>query len=332
MNIKFLYQIQKKSYKLFKTLIKLSLIQKLFLLFLILTFIFIIINNFRANKNYYENFESYDDILNNNNLFEIKHNNDTYDKFYAKYYDVIHLNNKKKNYEIGKIIDLEKKHNNSKILDIGCGTGEHVNLLNSKNYDIIGLDQSEDMIDKALSKFPDCNFKVGNILNNNLFDYNSFTHIYCLDRTIYHIQDKRKFFENCYSLLKDDGYLIINLLNRNKFKPYVNTDNNKLLYDSEKYGKKVDNFILKFNDSKELISKYKKNVDNTDNDDDIYASIIEKFQNYDTNSVRKNEYDLYIPKISNIIKIAKSKGFEFYKKYEMKEVKYTDEYLYIFKK
>lgn len=325
-------KLYKNIKKTFTSFTKLSIIQQLFIIFLLLTFLFIILNNFRKKHSYYENFESSGDLLTSTNHFEIQRNDDIYDDFYSKYYDAIHLNKKKNNYEIGKIIDLDKKTNSTKILDVGCGTGEHVNLLNSKNYDVIGLDQSKDMIKKAKSKYPDCNFKVGNILNNSLFDYQSFTHIYCLDRTIYQIKDKSKFFENCYSLLSDGGYLVLNLVNRKKFKPYVNADDNNVIYDPEKYGKHAEELIVKFDNSKEFISKYKKNSDYSNNDEDVYANIVEKFQNYDTNSIRKNELNLYVPTIKNIVELAKSKGFEFYKKTEMKEIKYNNEYLYIFKK
>ena len=76
------------------------------------------------------------------------------------------------------------------------------------------------MIEKANLNYPNCEFVVGNILKND-FDYNTFSHILCLGRTIYEIKNKEQFFETCYSLLNDNGLLIINLSDYNNFKPYV---------------------------------------------------------------------------------------------------------------
>ena len=45
-----------------------------------------------------------------------------------------------------------------------------------------------------------------------------------------------------------------------------------------------------------------------------------------------NERNLYIPEITKIINLAKSKDFELFKKINLKSIGYTNEYLYIFKK
>ena len=116
-------------FRSFKTFTKMPLLQKIFLILLFLVFTLIVINNFNNNTFYItEGFEG-ENILDKNNFFEIKRDQDIYDDFYSQHYDAIFLNKTKNNFEIGKIIDLEKKNKNTKILDIGCGTGNHVNLL-----------------------------------------------------------------------------------------------------------------------------------------------------------------------------------------------------------
>ena len=324
-----------------KSFNKLTSLQKIVFVFLILVFAFIIINNFGTNKNYYNYYENYknnnknnfqDTILDQNNYFEVKRDDELYDDFYSRYYDSIHLNKKKNNFEIGKIIDLEKKTNNTKILDVGCGTGYHVNQLTNKSYDIVGLDQSKDMIVKAQDKYPKCEFVEGNILNNNIFDYGSFSHVMCLGRTLYLIKNKAQFFENCHSLLADRGLLIVDLAERNSFKPFVSSGEKNVLYDPEKYGKPPMQLIVKFNKDLEFISDFEKNK-NFEKDSELpYATFKEKFKNFNTNSVRKNELDMYILEASEIVNIAKSKGFELYKKISMSPVNYGNENLYVFRK
>ena len=329
---KFIYKTYRDFTKYIKSIKATRPLDQLFYLFLILIFAFIIVNNFGKNLGTLENYDNfYKDELSRKNFFDIKRQNNVYDDFYTKYYDSIHLNKKKNDYEIGKITNLERKNNNTKILDVGCGTGYHVNKLTKQNYDVIGLDYSKAMIKKARDNYPDSEFKKGDILNNNLFDYNTFTHILCLDRTLYLIKDKEKFLENCYSLLTDGGYLILNLVDKNKFRLYTNKNDNKTVFNPENYGKKIDQVIIKFNKNTEFISMYKKN-DDIKNKNHPFITIQEKFQNYDTNAIRKNEIDLFIPQLNEIINLAKAKGFNVYKKFDLRFIDYNNEYLYVFKK
>jgi SAM-dependent methyltransferase len=140
--------------------------------------------------------------------------NDIYDNFYANVYDKILHNETKNNFEIENIFTNPSPNN--LVLDIGCGTGHHVKLLNSLNIKVIGVDNSQSMIQKCKSNFPGLNFKVSNILNTMEFPENTFSHILCLYFTIYYIKDKRLFFENCYHWLQPNGLLVIHLVNINK--------------------------------------------------------------------------------------------------------------------
>ena len=113
------------------------------------------------------------------------------------------------------------------------------------------------MIEKANLNYPNCEFVVGNILKND-FDYNTFSHILCLGRTIYEIKNKEQFFETCYSLLNDNGLLIINLSDYNNFKPYVSEKNKDILFDSSNYGKTPTSMIVKFSKDIEFMTNFEK--------------------------------------------------------------------------
>ena len=333
----YLYKSTRVLYKTYKNFKRLKSLQKLFLLFLILTFLFILVNNFgNSVKPYnYEGFKNNKlNILDESNFFELKRDMEMYDDFYSNYYDNIHLNEKKNNYEIGKVIDLEKKNKFTKILDVGCGTGNHVHLLNKKSYDVIGIDKSKSMIEKANTNYPKCEFIKGDFLKGDVLDYNSFSHILCLGRTIYLMKDKDKdkFFENCYTLLMDNGLLIINLVNKEKFNPYIiNTD--KVLFNSSDFGKQPKQHIVKFSNEFEYISDYVVNENNNNKNPNIpYATYKEKFENFKTHSVRKNELNMYMLSIDEIVSKAKSKGFELKEKIDMKEAGFKNDFLYVFKK
>ena len=78
-----------------------------------------------------------------------------YHKQYAEYYDLLTGH---KDYE--KVVELLLKFIvdngfilNSKFLSIGCGIGKHENLLASHFKEIVGIDKSPYMIEKAKSSY-----------------------------------------------------------------------------------------------------------------------------------------------------------------------------------
>lgn len=326
MNLEYINKNIKNINKFIKSLLKLSLLHKIFIIFLILLFACIFNNNY--NYQYIENF-------NNEEKFIQKYDNDIYDNHYAKHYDNIFLNKKRNNFEFENIKPYIKD-NNAKILDIGTGTGYTTHLFNKNNIDSVGIDKSSDMINAAKKKYPNSKYEIGDILNTKKFDFNEFSHITCLGKTIYEIKDKKTFFENCKPLLEENGYLILHLLDRDKFKPYVQEIDKNVLYNPEKYNKNIDQLLVKFDKNNEYISNYKKKEDESTNklgnDVTPYITYYEKFENFSNNNVRKNEINLYIPEISKILELAKVKGFKLIDKIEMDSVGYLNEFLYIFKK
>ena len=106
-----------------------------------------------------EGFDSKDKnitIYNNNNLF---------DKFYSNVYDLLFDNYIKNDYEMEKIVHYTKMNSNSFVLDVGCGTGYHINYLKKKQIPAVGIDKSIHMINKSKQLYPDNDYKQGDILN-----------------------------------------------------------------------------------------------------------------------------------------------------------------------
>lgn len=317
-------------------LYNLPVITKIFITGLIFVFLFFILKNKESPYSYYS-FENYDNLNETNELdlkkkFISKIDDDVYDNFYAKYYDRIHFDRKKNEFEIENLLKIIENKEDTKILDVGCGTGNHVYSFDSREFDIIGLDKSKAMIIKAEEKFPKCNFIQGDILNNELFDFGSFSHILCLNMTIYQIVNKDKFFENCYTLLSNEGMLIVHLVEREKFEPYVSKDNKTVLYDPNNYYKtNLKQEIVKFDENNEYISKYYLLNNNNDNNKP-YSMYKETFKNFNTNKVRDNEINLFIPKLEEVIKIAKRNNFKYSKRINMESINYNNQYLYVFTK
>jgi SAM-dependent methyltransferase len=261
-----------------------------------------------------------------NDQFLIKTGPEIYDDFYASIYDYLVFNNLKDEYEVGAIINSASPSSKSKILDIGCGTGHHVASLGSKGLDVLGIDISPSMISKAKEQFPDYKFEVGDALNGGLFDPESFTHILCMYFTIYYIQDKTQFFNNCFRWLMPGGYLIVHLVDRNKFDPILPPGNPLLYVSPQRYAKeRITSTKVKFTD-------FSYSADFKLDDKNDKALFVEKFKNDSNGKVRKNEHTLYMEDTQQIVDMAQGVGFILESKIDLLQCQYEYQYLYMFVK
>ena len=90
----------------------------------------------------------------------------------AKYYDIIHSDATWKDYKgdsqkIHKVIQQYKKTQGNNLLDVACGTGNHIKYL-KRQYNITGLDFHKEMLDIARNKFPNIKFLQRDMTSFNL--------------------------------------------------------------------------------------------------------------------------------------------------------------------
>jgi ubiquinone/menaquinone biosynthesis C-methylase UbiE len=166
-------------------------------------------------QDYYENFETKSKkryIFNKSSVHNPQYGN-VYDKFYANVYDDLFVETNKTKYELSAVLDNDHLNDNSTILDVGCGTGKHINLFKQNNIKCVGVDVSKEMLKKAKTKYPGINnqFHEGDVHDAVLFQPAEFTHITCFSVTFYFIRDKVLFLKNCIYWLKPKGYLILHL-------------------------------------------------------------------------------------------------------------------------
>tara|TARA_Y100000780_G_C13692883_1_gene420261 strand:+ start:1834 stop:2766 length:933 start_codon:yes stop_codon:yes gene_type:complete len=256
--------------------------------------------------------------------FVTKYNENIYDDFYSSIYDELVFDNVKNNYEIGEIIRTTKMEpERSIVLDVGSGSGHHVQMLNEKGIDTHGLDLSKDMIERSKKLYPKLNFKQGDVLDSMNYNPNTFTHINSLYFTIYYIQNKRMFFENCFKWLKPGGYLNLHLVNRDKFNPIINVADPLIFISSQKYAKeRITNSVVKFKDFQYKADfKYKPGND--------ICHFEETFKDDNSGHVRLNKHKFYMETQKNILAKAKDVGFILHGKIDMVYCKYEYQYLYI---
>lgn len=295
--------------------IKAPVIEKILYLLVIIIIVNLIANYVSPIK---ENFSQ-------KNNFIIKKNKNIYDDFYVNIYDDLYYDKIKTEYEIGSILNCDIPTEESIILDVGSGTGHHVNILASNDVNVIGIDDSAAMITKARENYPTLEFKQENVLNRDIFGKSYFTHITCFNFTIYHFDNKRAFFENCYYWLKPGGFLIVNLVDKKTFDPILRLGNPYEVLGKkniEKYGNETRVKLLHYD--------YKSNFEIYPNDDT--AVFNERIKNVKTGDRRKQEMLLYMPTQKKILNEAKSTGFILESQYDMSGINVHSQYIYTLKK
>ncbi len=98
-------------------------------------------------------------------------------------------------------------HNNTKVLDVGCGFGSVSGHLVKKGHEVDGIEINEDAI-KA------CQEKGIRIINNDLNNIdsieNKYDYILLLD-ILEHIMEPVILIEQCSKILKDNGQIIVSV-------------------------------------------------------------------------------------------------------------------------
>jgi predicted SAM-dependent methyltransferase len=181
------------------------------------------------------------------------------------------------------------------------------------------------MIEQAKKESPHADFKVGNALENGLFNQNSLTHVLCLYFTIYYFKEKMQFFYNCMDWLMPGGYLILHLVDRETFDPILPPGNPLYVVSPQKYAKeRITKTKITFND---FVYSSNFNLDKPNN----LATFDEKFK-FNDGKIRKQQQKLYMEDTSTIVNMAQDAGLILEGKVDMVKCAYENQYLYIFTK
>jgi len=269
-----------------------------------------------------------------NQPYILKVNQDIYDDTYAELYDGVNERNKICQKELFKVINMtEPDSKNSVFLDIGCGTGCVVNELTNAGYVAYGIDKSDAMTNYAEEKYPNIIVLKSDFMDPMNYENNTFTHILCLNFTIYEVEDKLKFFRNCYHWMKPNSYFILHLVDREKFssKKFLDSPANNSyaelykLFAPQKPVSRETAITVHFEDY-----KYSESYEFSKDSNVLFKQI---FVDTQTENIRENQQELKMETINEILSTANRAGFIVHSKSDMKSCSGDEnQFLYVFER
>jgi glycine/sarcosine N-methyltransferase len=141
------------------------------------------------------------------------------------YYAAVDVEDRLK-HEIPDLLRVFSENNVKRILDVGCGTGDHVIDLAKRGFDAVGIDRSRIMISEANKRkksMPEEAGDQGKFIKADLdkivpkFKKEPFDAVLFLGNTISHNPGRyRTAIKNASSLLKDKGVMIFQITNFEK--------------------------------------------------------------------------------------------------------------------
>ena len=334
--------------KINKAFNKFNTIQKILTILAIIIILLAIYNFVIPSKNRKEG------MITRRENFTLYKENNLYDDFYAYMSNTINKHEDLNDYEMTSLFNSKEVdiNNESRILDIGSGTGEHINIISGRDIECYGIDKSSSMVERAQNNYPDCNFKQGDVVasgSSMLYEPNTFTHILALNFTVYYIKNKDLLLKNSYNWLMPGGTLIIHLVNRDTFDKISNIKDIGVSYsnynNNEQYNSISKKPVKLIINDPEIISGINTDANHVSGSNMVInyksdykadykndaSTYIETFTMPD-GKIRQNEHDLYIPKQSTILASAKSVGFILLERLSLTNAGYKDQSLYVLKK
>ena len=198
----------------------------LFKILILLTFYlaYLLIKNKRIFSQTYEGFDQTDSFI-------LKREADIYDDFYVDIYDNLFDTMDMVPFEIKAVETTQPNASTDVLLDAHCETGHFVAELDKKGYSqSFGIHFSPSMILKSREIHPNAKTKLGHVSNPMEFEPATFSHILCSRFGIYHYSDKKSILRNYATWLRPKGYLLLHLVDPDRFDPIVPAG--KLLFGS----------------------------------------------------------------------------------------------------
>ena len=147
--------------------------------------------------------------------------------------------NKTRDLDTKSTIKTLNKFDFSKVIELGCGTGKNTTFLLKKADEIIGLDFSQEMLNKAKAKIKDerVEFRKADLTKSWEID-NDFAALITCSLTLEHIKNLNHIFNQANLKLKKNGLFFISELH-----PFKQYSGSKAKYETENGTKELEVYI-----------------------------------------------------------------------------------------
>jgi len=240
-----------------------------------------------------------------------------FDEFYASVYDNLTQLAGRYPQEVSLIVHQWKKvseTDNMDVLDCGCGSGIATIMFAKQGVNsIIGLDKSDAMLRRGravilpaagLSEEQNSTvqFIQGDMTQPYTFSPGQFSHAAVLFFTIYYTRDPGTVFRNLYTWIRPGGQLAVEVVNKYKFDPLLESASPFVGVSLQKYSKKrVTKSKVEFDQF-----SYEANFELQD----PQAEFREVFR-FKDGTVRRQRHSLMMKDINELVHIAQTAGWNY---------------------
>jgi SAM-dependent methyltransferase len=214
-----------------------------------------------------------------------------------------------------------------RIADIGCATGLHVELFARQGVtQVTGYDKSADMIEEARRRFPERDFRTGDV-TNALLDgkaaADSLDLVTMYYFTIYTMADRSQALKNIYLWLAPGGVFVVHIVNKLKFDPVLESASPFVGFSVQKY---ADERITK---SAVTFEEFE-----YEGDFQLHGSrgVYEEQFRFKDGRTRKHEQRVWMPNIDALVAEISGVGFKYAHHVDMTPIGYEYNYLFFFQK
>lgn len=295
-------------------------------------------------QNYFPNTEGFEDSKKDGDdsaLYTwITEETEIYDMFYSKIYDQLTQNVARTQGKVSLCMEMwgrdKTEPSTWTILDAGCGTGVACAALAKSGVgNIIGIDISQAMIDHSRKiVIPETtltdkqkaaiSYRRDDLLNPSACSPEEIKHTICYYFTLYYLKDTEAFMRNVLLWTKPGGTMFLEVVNKYKFDPILDSASPLLGFSIQKY-------------SEERIRKSKVHFTTFDYEaefmlTDPKAEFRETFRFKDSKKVRRQKHAFIMPEIKEITQLAQRVGWKYQGYIDLTAIGFEYAYILMFKK
>lgn len=247
-------------------------------------------------------------------------NDDLYDDFYASVYDKLAQGIERSAGKVALVMTQWKNWGmepaNLRVLDAGCGTGvASVAFTKLGAGRVIGLDLSEAMLRQARnvtlpattltqSQKDSLEWRKGDLLNPSAVAASEVNAAVVFYFTIYYMKDLDAFFRNMGVWVAPGGFMVVEVVNKYKFDPILDSASPFAGFSIQKYADK------RMTKSKVHFDKFDYEAEFKLHEGASTAEFREAFQ-FKDGSKRKQKHHFIMPDIKNIVNSATYAGWTY---------------------